>query len=76
MRACDGGFFPVPYVGDRDSLAKICQALCPNADVQLYSMPYGGEIEGAVSTSGGSHADLPNAGKFEQTLDPNCVDFR
>jgi hypothetical protein len=72
VRACDGGFFPVPYVGDRNSLGKICQALCPNADMQLYSMPLGGKIEGAVSTSGGSYADLPNAGKFEQTLDPNC----
>lgn len=72
MRACDGGFFPVPYAGDRDSLAKICQALCPNADVQLYSMAFGGEIENAVSTSGGKYVDLPNAGKFQQALDPNC----
>jgi len=72
VRTCDGGFFPVPYVGNRDSLAKICQALCPNADVQLYSMPVGGQIENAVSTSGGSYADLPNAGKFQQALDPNC----
>ena len=72
VRACDGGFFPVPYGGDRDSLGKICQALCPNADVQLYSMPLGGEIEDAVSTSGGSYANFSNAGKFEQTLDPNC----
>lgn len=72
VRACDGGFFPVPYVGDRNSLAKICQALCPNADVQLYSMPVGGKIDDAVSVSGRSYADLPNAGKFEQTLDPNC----
>ena len=30
VRACDGGFFPLSYVGDRDSLAKLCQALCPN----------------------------------------------
>ena len=27
VRACDGGFFPVPYVGDRDLLAKICQGV-------------------------------------------------
>jgi hypothetical protein len=72
VRVCDGGFFPVPYGGDRDSLAKICQALCPNADVQLYSMPFGGKIEDAASTSGGSYADLPNAGKFEQTVNPSC----
>ena len=72
VRSCDGGFFPVPYVGDRASLSKICQALCPNADTQLYSMPLYGTIEEAASTSGSRYGDLPNAGKFEQGLDPNC----
>jgi hypothetical protein len=72
VRSCDGGFFPVPYVGDRDSLAKICQALCPNADTQLYSMPLGGTIKEAAFTSGSRYGDLPNAGKFERALDPSC----
>jgi Protein of unknown function (DUF2865) len=72
VRACDGGFFPIPYVGDRDSLAKICQALCPNAETQLYSMPFGGTIEESVSTSGFPYASLPNAGNFEQAVDQNC----
>ena len=72
VRSCDGGFFPVPYVGDRDSLAKICQALCPNADTQLYSMPLGGTIEEATSITGSRYGDLANAGKFEQALDMNC----
>jgi hypothetical protein len=72
VRACDGGFFPVPYVGDRDSLEKICQGLCPNATTQLYSMPFGGTIEQSVSTSGAPYAILPNAGKFEQAVDQSC----
>jgi hypothetical protein len=72
VRACDGGFFPVPYVGDRDSLAKICQALCPNAETRLYSMPFGGTIQDSGSTSGLPYANLTNAGKFEQALDSNC----
>jgi hypothetical protein len=72
VRACDGGFFPVPYVGDRDSLAEICQALCPNAEMQLFSMPFGGTIEGSVSMSGLPYASLPNAGKFEQAIDQDC----
>ncbi len=72
VRICDGGFFPVSYVGDRDSLAKICQALCPNAETQLYSMPFGGTIEESVSASGMPYASLPNAGKFEQTVDQSC----
>jgi hypothetical protein len=72
VRSCDGGFFPLPYVGDRDSLSKICQALCPNADTKLYSMPLGGTIEQAASTTGSRYGDLANAGKFEQALDTNC----
>ena len=72
VRSCDRGFFPAPYVGDRDLLAKICQALCPNADTQLYSMPLGGTIEEATSTKGSRYGDLANAGKFEQALDMNC----
>ena len=72
VRACDGGFFPVPYVGDNDTLGKICQALCPNANVQLYLMPSGGTIDQAVSATGGRYTDLPNAGKFEQTYDASC----
>jgi Protein of unknown function (DUF2865) len=73
VRSCDGSFFPVPYVGDSDSLAKICQGLCPNAEVQLYSMPFGGTIEESASTiSGMPYTSLPNAGKFEQGVDSNC----
>ena len=72
VRACDGGFFPVSYVGDRNSLAKICQALCPNAETQLYSMPFGGTIEDSVSMSGMPYGMLPNAGKFEQAFDQSC----
>jgi hypothetical protein len=72
VRACDGGFFPVPYVCDRESLAEICQALCPNAETQLYSMPFGGTIEDSVSASGLPYASLPNASKFEQAVDQDC----
>jgi hypothetical protein len=72
VRACDGGFFPVPYVGDRDSLAEICQALCPNAETRVYSMPFGGTIEESVSASGLPYASLPNASKFEQAVDQDC----
>jgi hypothetical protein len=72
VRACDGGFFPVPYVGDNESLAKICQALCPNADVQLYSMPFGGAIDEARSTTGQPYAQLSNAGEFEQAHPSSC----
>ena len=50
VRTCDGSFFPVSYsgAGSRgDSLEEVCRALCPNADVALYSFPFGGTIEEA-----------------------------
>jgi hypothetical protein len=72
VRACDGSFFPISYVGDRDSLAKICQVLCPNAETQVYSMPFGGTIEQSVSASGLPYWNLPNAGKFEQAVNQSC----
>ena len=75
VRTCDGGFFPVSYSGAgsrADKLEEVCQALCPNAEVALYSFPFGGTIEQAVSVSGEPYANLPNAGKFEQAYDLNC----
>ena len=76
VRTCDGSFFPVSYTGAgsrADSLEEVCRALCPNADMALYSFPFGGTIDEAASSSNGEpYANLPNAGKFQQTYDPNC----
>jgi hypothetical protein len=75
VRTCDGSFFPVSYTGAgsrADSLEEVCRALCPNADMALYSFPFGGTIDEAASASGEPYANLPNAGKFQQTYDPNC----
>jgi hypothetical protein len=75
VRACDGSFFPVSYFGNAsrsDTLEQICRSLCPNADVAVFSFPFGGVIEEAVSSNGEPYDHLPNAGKFEQTYDPNC----
>ena len=75
MRTCDGSFFPVSYSGAgsrADSLEDVCRALCPNADMALYSFPFGGTIEEAASPTGEPYANLPNAGKFEKAYDPSC----
>jgi len=75
VRECDGGFFPVTYFGAKshaDSLEQICQARCTNAKVALYSFPFGGTIDEAVSSSGEPYGSLPNAYKFEQTYDASC----
>jgi len=75
VRTCDGSFFPVSYSGAgsrADSLEDVCRSLCPNADMALYSFPFGGTIEEAASPTGESYANLQNSGKFEKTYDPTC----
>ncbi len=75
VRACDGSFFPVTYFGAAtraDGLENVCRALCPNAEVALYSFPFGGTIDEAVSSTGEPYDRLPNAHKFEQAYDPSC----
>jgi uncharacterized protein DUF2865 len=75
VRTCDGSFFPVSYSGAgsrADSLEDVCRALCPNADMALYSFPFGGTVDEAASATGEPYANLPNAGKFEKTYDPTC----
>jgi hypothetical protein len=72
VRTCDGSFFPVSYSGASDHLEDVCRALCPNADVQVYSFPFGGTIQQAVSLSGERYVDMPNALKFQQTFDQTC----
>lgn len=73
VRGCDGSFFPVSYSGGNPSdLQEVCQSLCPDATVALYSFPFGGVIDEAVSASGEPYANLPNAQKFEHTFDASC----
>jgi hypothetical protein len=75
VRTCDGSFFPVTYTGvasRADGLEAVCRSLCPNADMALFSFPFGGTIEQARSSTGEPYAKLSNAGKFQQTYDPSC----
>jgi hypothetical protein len=73
VRACDGSFFPVSGPGGNPSvLHDVCQSLCPNATVALYSFPFGGVIDEAVSANGEPYSNLPSAHKFEQTFDASC----
>jgi Protein of unknown function (DUF2865) len=73
VKTCDGSFFPLPY--SRASGAtreEVCQALCPNADVSLYTMPFGGTIDEGVSSTGSPYMALPNALKFQQSYESSC----
>ncbi len=73
VRLADGGFFPVSYTAQRDSLVDLedlCRALCPNTEVRLFTYTMGGNIEDAVGIDGESYASLPNALRFEKVYDP------
>jgi hypothetical protein len=75
VRSCDGSFFPVSYSASSSRLTDLdgmCRALCPNADVSVYTYPSGGEIEQAVSETGQRYVDSPNALKFRQSVDASC----
>jgi hypothetical protein len=77
VRDCDGGFFPLNLSvrqSDPDQLTGLCQALCPNTAVSVYSRSPSQDINTAVSLDGDSpYSDLPNALKFEKTFDPACT---
>jgi Protein of unknown function (DUF2865) len=75
VRSCDGSFFPVSYSagGSRlDELQDMCRALCPNADVSLYTYSPSADIETAVSISGARYMDSPTALKYRKSLDSTC----
>ena len=75
VRSCDGAFFPVSYsagASGLDSLAAMCRALCPNADVTLYTYPVTGEIEQAVSINGARYMDSSTALRFRRVFDSSC----
>ncbi len=76
VRSCDGGFFPVSYSANRaryGELGELCQAMCPNAETQLFTMAFGREIEQSVSSEGKPYTSLPNAARFRTKYDPTCT---
>lgn len=75
VRSCDGSFFPVSYSagsGRLDELQDMCRALCPNADVNLYTYAPASDIETAVSISGSRYIDSPAALKYRKSVDSSC----
>jgi hypothetical protein len=75
VRTCDGYFFPIGYSGNggrSGDLQEMCRALCPNAQVALYSYSPSGDINEAVGADGTHYADLPNALKYRKSVDATC----
>ncbi|QBR70865.1 hypothetical protein CU048_05765 [Beijerinckiaceae bacterium] len=76
VRECDGGFFPLNVSareGDPSQLEDLCEALCPNTPVRVYTRSPHNEIATAVSLSGDAYANLPNALAFQKRFDPACT---
>jgi hypothetical protein len=77
VRDCDGGFFPLDLSvrqSDTDQLTGLCQALCPNTAVSVYTRSPNQDINTAVSLDGDTpYSELPNALKFEKSFDPACT---
>lgn len=77
VRSCDGGFFPLdpsPRRTDPVYLTDLCQALCPNVEVAVFTRAPSREIKTAVSLNDGMpYMDLPNALAFQRHFDPACT---
>ncbi len=77
VRSCDGGFFPLSEAAHRtesEQLADLCQALCPNAEVSVYTRSPYQDIKTAVSLDGTTpYSDLPNAFRFQKGFDSTCT---
>lgn len=76
VRTCDGYYFPISYSTVPSKFAddeKVCQAMCPAAEVQLYSHRNPGEdVNQAVSMTGHNYTELPNAFAYRKTFNPTC----
>lgn len=76
VRKCDGYYFPVSQVSNRariESDTALCQASCPNAEVELFLQPLGREADASVSaTDGTPYSSLPSAFAYRKSVDPSC----
>jgi Protein of unknown function (DUF2865) len=77
VRSCDGGFFPLSvsaHGAEPEQLTELCQALCPNAEVSVYTRSPYQDIQTAVSLDGETpYSEMPNAFRFQKSFDPACT---
>lgn len=76
VRTCDGYYWPISFrtVQSRfDEDERICQRMCPAAEVVLYTHRNPGQdVAQAVSVSGQSYADMPNAFLYRKQFNAAC----
>jgi len=76
VRTCDGYYFPISYstiAANFPQDEKVCQAMCPAAEVVLYSHRNPGEdVNQAVSNTGRNYSELPTAFAYRKAFSPTC----
>ena len=75
VRKCDGYYFPISNSTTRarfDTDATLCQASCPNAEVELFLQPANQNADAAVAMDGTPYTSLPNAFRYRKALDAGC----
>src|SRR5499433_3759220 len=76
VRTCDGYYFPISYSTEPSRFAddeRTCQAMCPAAEVMLYTHRNPGEdVNQAISTAGRNYTELPNAFAYRKAFKPTC----
>ena len=76
VRTCDGYYFPISYSTVPTKFyedERLCQRLCPASEVALYSHRNPGEdVTQAVSSSGRSYSELPNAFSYRKQYNAAC----
>lgn len=77
VRTCDGSFFPISYSANPAKFPndeRVCQRMCPAAEVALYAYRNQGEdISKATSINGKPYTELPNAFRYRQEYNPSCT---
>ena len=69
VRTCDGRHFPVSGANNQ-SRAASCTSFCPASETMVV---YGSDIETAVTESGKSYSELPNAFRYRDELVKGCT---
>jgi hypothetical protein len=76
VRTCDGYYFPISYSTQPARFPedeRTCQAMCPAAEVTLYTHRNPGEdVSQAISTAGRNYTELPTAFAYRKTYNPSC----
>ena len=76
VRTCDGFYFPISFSTVPSKFAedeRVCQRLCPAAEVTLFSHRNPGEdVSQAVSIAGKRYGELPSAFHYRQEYNSAC----